>query len=282
MAMRTKRRQKQKEYSMLSIAILGAERSGKSCLCCRYINGKYKDKYEKTIEDTYVLEKEVDGLSTRALLTDTCGQEEYIASSKDYILTNSCILVTVACDQRSSLQYADDLIKDIRRYASSGELTFFLPIILVYTKTDIDSKSVTNEDLLQLSAKYDIISIYQTESVNGTGINACFEEALKQARKYYERQCQTKPRSRSFTFTNRASERRNSLRITDKEDGLAKVTREESKLSTSLSNAQSPPTPANTPTGSHISNGTQGDVNNDAEKEKKYNKNHDGRGCCIS
>lgn len=67
----------------VTILIMGDGSVGKSCMIMRYLNDKYVDNYDPTIQDTFKKTVTVDGEPVVVEFIDTSGQEEYYSNSID-------------------------------------------------------------------------------------------------------------------------------------------------------------------------------------------------------
>jgi len=78
----------QQEYR---IVVVGSGGVGKSAVTVRFIQGRFTEKYDPTIEDSYRKSVEVDGQACMYDIMDTAGQEEYSALRDQYMKTGvSC------------------------------------------------------------------------------------------------------------------------------------------------------------------------------------------------
>jgi small GTP-binding protein len=60
----------------LKIAVLGKSLVGKSALTYRFINDKFPEEHDTTIEDQYTLPIEIEGIQCKLEILDTAGQDD--------------------------------------------------------------------------------------------------------------------------------------------------------------------------------------------------------------
>lgn len=147
----------------LRLVLVGSGGVGKSAFAVRFLEGRFIEKYNPTIEDSHSKEWEVDGQTHLLELLDTAGQEEY-SSLRDHLMkTGQGFLLVYSIDSVRSFEAAMTLRKQILRIKETSDV----PIILVANKSDLEEeRAVTREegkiiaqkwecDFLEASAKDD-------------------------------------------------------------------------------------------------------------------------------
>jgi len=211
---------------MYSVIIVGTEGSGKTALCDRYIAKIYKDKYQPTIEDTYIIQKEVDNRALTVELMDTSGQLDDDSIIK-MLPTVSCILFTIIGAAGDDVRFLERKLRKIREI----EDYIKLPILIIRTKIDKYTWFVDEEqeDLDRIKNIYNVVDIIQTSALTGEGIDTCFSEAFKLCLIYEKNKKELKEKrekrdegesrrnsvqmQRSTSILNLFGSRRNSIKI---------------------------------------------------------------------
>jgi hypothetical protein len=97
----------------ISITICGDGGCGKSSITLRLVRSQWVSEYDPTIEDSYSITREIDGVTYHLSLTDTAGQEEYRGMWAASNLGADAFLLVYDITSRDSLdalQYFNDLI----------------------------------------------------------------------------------------------------------------------------------------------------------------------------
>ncbi len=107
---------------------------GKSALTIQFIQGKFIEEYDPTIEDSYRKQCAVDGESALLDILDTAGQEEYAAMREQYIRAGQGFLLVYAINNGASFEEMQQFVPQINRAKQSSNV----PIILVGNKCDLE------------------------------------------------------------------------------------------------------------------------------------------------
>ena len=107
---------------------------GKSALTIQFIQGKFIEEYDPTIEDSYRKQCAVDGESALLDILDTAGQEEYAAMREQYIRAGQGFLLVYAINNSASFEEMQQFVQQINRAKQSSNV----PIILVGNKCDLE------------------------------------------------------------------------------------------------------------------------------------------------
>lgn len=127
----------------LRLVLVGSGGVGKSAFAVRFLEGRFLENYNPTIEDSHTKEFTVDGETHSLELLDTAGQEEYSALRDHLMKTGEGFLLLYAIDSVRSFEMAMTLRNQILRIKERDDV----PIILVANKTDLeDDRAVTREE----------------------------------------------------------------------------------------------------------------------------------------
>jgi len=119
------------------VVVIGAGGVGKSALTVRFMQGKFIERYDPTIEDSYRQLMEVDGTACMLDIMDTAGQDEYSALRDQYMKTGDGFLLVYSITSKQSFEFAGKLRLNTMRM--KGENSNF-PIVLVGNKKDLESE----------------------------------------------------------------------------------------------------------------------------------------------
>eukprot|EP01097_Dermamoeba_algensis_P006068 TRINITY_DN3826_c0_g1_i1.p1 TRINITY_DN3826_c0_g1~~TRINITY_DN3826_c0_g1_i1.p1 ORF type:complete len:209 (-),score=62.59 TRINITY_DN3826_c0_g1_i1:147-773(-) len=119
----------------LRLVLVGSGGVGKSAFAVRFLEGRFIESYNPTIEDSHSKEWTVDGQPHLLELLDTAGQEEYSALRDHLMKTGQGFLLLYSIDSVRSFEMAINLRNQILRIKESYDV----PIILVANKSDLEA-----------------------------------------------------------------------------------------------------------------------------------------------
>jgi len=164
------------------VAVVGGGAVGKSAFTVRFVNGKFIEKYDPTIEDRYRKQLELEFAGQKAAscmleVYDTAGQEEY-RSLRDHHMSNAeGFLLLYSIDDPKSLKLAQDLILHINRLKEGEEKKS--PIVLVANKKDLEGqRKVSFEDGKALADKNGLV-LLEASAKTGENVQDAFVALAK-------------------------------------------------------------------------------------------------------
>ena len=86
----------------LKIGVLGKSFVGKSALTYRYINDKFPEEHDTTIEDQYSVPVEIEGIQCKLEILDTAGQDDYQSMQETWINYGAGFLLIYSIDDMES------------------------------------------------------------------------------------------------------------------------------------------------------------------------------------
>ncbi|KAJ3444394.1 ras-like protein [Anaeramoeba flamelloides] len=157
------------------LVIVGGGSVGKSCLVIRYLQGKFIEDYDPTIEENYRKMVIVDDKACMLEILDTAGQEEYRTVRDKYLKEGEGFLVVFSVISQSSLQEAREFHTAIRQAKNAGDT----PTVTLGNKADLtDERQIegeTGEELAkEFSSKY-----FDTSALTGLNVTEAFEGLVR-------------------------------------------------------------------------------------------------------
>ena len=88
----------------LKIAVLGQTLVGKSALTFRFINDKFPNEHDTTIEDSYSFTAKIDGINCQLEILDTAGQDDYQTMLDTWINSSDGFILVYSIDNKDSFE----------------------------------------------------------------------------------------------------------------------------------------------------------------------------------
>jgi len=165
----------------IKVVILGTGAVGKSCFTIQFVQNRWVDEYDPTIEDNFRKQVSLDGKSFVFDILDTAGQEEWKAMRDQWIVGGHAFLIMYAADSQQSLSLVEGFYDNILRVKDSESG----PIILVGNKSDLPSQSkrVTKEQGQALADKLGI-HFFEASAKNHYNVDEAFFDLAKQVQPF--------------------------------------------------------------------------------------------------
>ncbi|KAJ6241534.1 ras-like protein [Anaeramoeba flamelloides] len=177
------------EVETYKIVIIGGGSVGKSCLTVRFLQGRFIQDYDPTIEESYKKKITIDEKPCMLEIIDTAGQEEYRSVRDKYIRIGEAFLLVFSIISRASYTEARNLHEAIRRAKNFQAV----PVVTVANKADLDEERlVSREEGETLAKKYNS-QYYETSAKNGSNVTECFESLVREVRNLKAQQSQQNP-----------------------------------------------------------------------------------------
>ncbi|KAG2386201.1 hypothetical protein C9374_002647 [Naegleria lovaniensis] len=166
--------------SKYKIIVVGSGSVGKSALTMRYIHQKFVERYDPTVEDSYMRQVEIDGSAVMLEIIDTAGQEEYRSLTGMYMEKGHGFVIVYSMTDietfHETAKYYEEILK-----AKDEKEGAKIPIILVGNKIDLeDQRSVTKEEGENQSKKFgDFCKWIETSAKTGENVDSVFEELVR-------------------------------------------------------------------------------------------------------
>jgi small GTP-binding protein len=162
------------------LCFLGAGGVGaKTALILQYIQNYFMQKFDPTIEDSYLKAVEIDGQACLLDIMDTAGQEEYSALRNQYLKLSEAFAVGYSVTSRASFGYVNRLIEDVIR--AQGKPINEIPMVIVGNKVDlVKEMEVSIEEGEKLAEKYGV-PFLATSAKTRQNVDEVFITLVKEA-----------------------------------------------------------------------------------------------------
>jgi GTPase KRas protein len=161
------------------LVVLGGGGVGKSCLTIQFIQNRFVDEYDPTIEDSYRKQITIDGRTCLMDILDTAGQDEYSAMRDSYMRHGQGFVIVYAITSRVSLQQAIQFKEQLGRVKDSDKV----PVCLVGNKADLEyERQVTTGEGMDLARAWGC-PFFETSASNRIQVDLPFIEVVREIRK---------------------------------------------------------------------------------------------------
>jgi GTPase KRas protein len=165
--------------SEIKLAVVGGGGVGKSAVTVQYVQCKYLEVYDPTIQDSYTKQTKVDGNVEYLEILDTAGQEEYSALRDAYMRNCQGFLVVYDITKKKSLFELEDYIQSIQRAKEADKV----PVVIIGNKCDMaNEREVTDNMLNDFLKKFWEIPHLETSAKLRTNIDEAFELLIRQVK----------------------------------------------------------------------------------------------------
>jgi len=159
------------------VTVVGAGGVGKSALTVRFLQGKFVEKYDPTIEDSYRQLVEVDGAACMFDIMDTAGQEEYSALRDQYMKSGEGFILVYSVTSRQSFEAASKLRQNILRMKGDNSANF--PIVFVGNKNDLEQERIVKEEEGRAMADKWGVPFVESSAKTGDAVTDAFNSVVR-------------------------------------------------------------------------------------------------------
>jgi len=134
----------------MKIVMLGNGGVGKSAITFRFVQNKFVESYNPTIEDSYRKQLKVDNHNVVLDILDTAGQEEYTELREVYMRGGEGFVIVYSIVDKKSFQEVTEFRDRIFRVKDRDKV----PMVLVGNKCDLEAnRAVPKEDGEELAKR---------------------------------------------------------------------------------------------------------------------------------
>jgi len=157
------------------LVLLGESAVGKSSLVLRFVKDQFDDYRESTIGAAFLTQTiTLDDTAVKFEIWDTAGQERYKSLAPMYYRNANCAVVVYDITQTSSLEKAQNWIKELQRQADPS-----IVIALCGNKADLSARrQVTQEDAKKYALEEGLMWS-ETSAKTGDGVTEIFTAIAK-------------------------------------------------------------------------------------------------------
>jgi len=157
------------------LVIVGEGGVGKSAMTIQFIQRKFIEDYDPTIEDSYCLETNFDTSHVKIHILDTAGQDDYNAMRPQFMRGGDGFVVVFSLCERKTFDKIPDFIEQIFKIKDG-----WFPCVVCGNKADVSPREVTVEEGKTIADKYQFPYI-ETSAKTRYNIEEVFFEAVRGA-----------------------------------------------------------------------------------------------------
>eukprot|EP01118_Nematostelium_gracile_P000506 TRINITY_DN10574_c0_g1_i1.p1 TRINITY_DN10574_c0_g1~~TRINITY_DN10574_c0_g1_i1.p1 ORF type:complete len:183 (-),score=36.09 TRINITY_DN10574_c0_g1_i1:60-608(-) len=159
----------------VKIVMLGNGGVGKSAITFRFIQNKFIESYNPTIEDSYRKQVRVGGQAIVLDILDTAGQDEYTELREVYMRGGEGFIIVYSITDRKSFQEVSEFRDQTLRVKDKNNV----PMVLIGNKSDLkDQRTVTTEEGEALAKRLGVPYI-EASAQSGDNIEEVFYQIAK-------------------------------------------------------------------------------------------------------
>lgn len=160
----------------LKIAVIGKKECGKSALTFRFVSSKFIKEYEKTIEDSYTIKRNIDDIDCQLYIIDTSGEEEYKSMQDLWINTAEAFLLVYSIDNKESFDEIKTKCTKIKNLRSNGGKYF---ITIMGNKCDMESRRVVERRDVEKYCDQQKVFFLEGSAKDNINVNEAFLSLVK-------------------------------------------------------------------------------------------------------
>jgi len=160
------------------VVMLGNGGVGKSALTFRFIQNKFVESYNPTIEDSYRKQIKIDGHNIVLDILDTAGQEEYTELREVYMRGGEGFIIVYSITDEKSFKEVTEFRDRTLRVKDKEKV----PMLLVGNKADLDSQRVVSTLEGEELAKKWGIPFMETSAATGQNCDLIFPTIARTVR----------------------------------------------------------------------------------------------------
>ncbi|KAH8913618.1 hypothetical protein BT69DRAFT_1314870 [Atractiella rhizophila] len=168
-----------REYKLV---IFGGGGVGKSALTIRFCHGAFAERYDPTIEDSYMKSMTVDHVQCQCEILDTAGTDQFPALHSLYMKSGDGFILVFALNSRDSIEDLLPIRDSIVRQKEDLDIKKEnVPFLLIGNKCDlIMERKVGAEVGASLSRFWGGVAYYETSAKSGVNVAVVFKCIVRQ------------------------------------------------------------------------------------------------------
>eukprot|EP01031_Cornospumella_fuschlensis_P030918 gene30918-37365_t len=162
--------------SSIKIIVMGVGGVGKSAITQRFVIGRWVEKYDPTVEESYQTTADVDGKALQVEILDTAGQDEYTPLRETFMHTGDGFLLVYSIVDDQTLEELREIREQILRVHKDRKV----PMLVVGNKADMAKKdrAVSKEEGKALADEFGA-QFMEVSAKENTKVKDAFEALIK-------------------------------------------------------------------------------------------------------
>ena len=161
------------------LIVLGGEGVGKSSLTFQFIQNRFIDDYDPTIEDSFRKSVIIDNEACLLEILDTSSQEEFSSMRGQYIRNGDGFICVYSITSRSSFDEMNYFKEEIRRTKEGDSV----PMIIAGNKCDLETERQVIKTEGEELAKYFNCIFRETSAKSAVNVEVTFYDVVREIRK---------------------------------------------------------------------------------------------------
>eukprot|EP01039_Chlorochromonas_danica_P000600 gene600-648_t len=162
--------------SSIKIIVMGVGGVGKSAITNRFVVGRWVEKYDPTIEESYQTTVDIDGKALQVEILDTAGQDEYTPLRETFMHTGDGFLLVYSIVDDQTLEELKSIREQILRVHRDKKV----PMVVIGNKADLAKKdrAVSKEEGKALADEFGA-QFLEVSAKENTKVRDAFETLIK-------------------------------------------------------------------------------------------------------
>ncbi|KAI0784491.1 24 kDa ras-like protein [Abortiporus biennis] len=167
-------------YREYKLVVVGGGGVGKSCLTIQFMDNRFVDDWDPTIEDSYRKQVVLDGEVCLLDILDTAGQEEFLPLRDAYMRSGEGFLLVYSVTDRKSFEELSTFREQLLRVKDDDNV----PMILVGNKCDLEfHRQVGTHEGRELARQFGCKFI-DTSARERTNVDDAFYELVREIKRH--------------------------------------------------------------------------------------------------
>ena len=159
---------------------------GKTCSTIQYVANHFVEMYDPTIEDSYKKHIMLPGLAGAeeipvcVEILDTAGQDDFSPLRDSWIRESEAFLLIYSVTSRASLEYLDDVLRQIHRTKEEDFFKKPVPIVLAGNKCDLPNREVEFAEAKAWATQREIENVTEFSAKTRLNLTETFNAIIRQ------------------------------------------------------------------------------------------------------
>ncbi|KAJ3446778.1 ras-like protein [Anaeramoeba flamelloides] len=166
----------------IRIVVAGSGGVGKSAITIQFLQGKFVEEYDPSIEDTYRKTIMIDDRSAFLEILDTAGQEEFRKREEIHTKEGDGFLLVFSVISEGSFKQAQKIHQNIIKEKENPNY----PIVMMGNKTDLSNENDSISKTVKKYCQEYNTPYFQTSALENLNITEAFHELVRIIWKFKE------------------------------------------------------------------------------------------------